>query len=55
MGVSTSPDAQSMYTIIHYTLSQLFKPIKYAAIVSYQIFAEYVDKSSHRKAVTTKK
>ena len=33
-GVSTSPEAQSMYDV-QSTLSQLFKPIKYAAIVSY--------------------
>ena len=36
------------------TMSQLFKPIKYAIIVRYLIGAEYVDKSAHQKAVTTK-
>ena len=40
--------------IVQSTLSHLFKPIKHAAIVSNWIGAEYVDKSSHWQAVTTK-
>ena len=40
--------------IVQSTLSHLFKQIKHAAIVSNYIGAEYVDKSTHRKAVTTK-